>query len=212
MKIAVSSNGQDLDATINDRFGRSPYFLIVDTKNLRCEAVANIHADLSSAAGIQAASLVVSKKADVVITGNCGPKAMRVFTEAGVRVVLDQHGPIRAAVEQVKSGSLTPSTSANAPEKAGATPAGAGFGFGQPGMGGGRGLGGGRGMGGCGRGMGMGGGCGSGRRFNPNDAAGPAGRQQLDLPGNQELLLLQQQAEQTRRQLEAIQNRIKELT
>ena len=34
MKIAISSTGQTLDSTVDARFGRCPYFLIVDPDTL----------------------------------------------------------------------------------------------------------------------------------------------------------------------------------
>ena len=61
MKVAVSAKGDNLDATIDERFGRSPYFILVDTADMRVEALANPNADLSTSAGIQSASLVASK-------------------------------------------------------------------------------------------------------------------------------------------------------
>ena len=214
MRIAISANGKNLDATINDRFGRCPYFLIVETDNMRTEVFENTNADLSTGAGIQAASMVTSKGAQAVITGSCGPKAMQVFSEAGLPVILNQHGVVRDAVETFKNGALSPSTSANVPEKSGISPDAAGTGFAQPGMGieGGRGLGGGRGMGGGGRGMGMGGGRGMGRHCGGKTAAGPTNFHPPHLSRDQERAQLQQQADACRQQLEAIQNRIKDLT
>jgi len=214
MKIAISANGTNLDATINDRFGRCPYFLIVETDDVSIEVLENANADLSTGAGIQAASMVVSKGAQAVVTGNCGPKAMQVFSEAGIAVILNQQGVVRDVVETFKKGVLHPSANANVPEKSGVSPGAADTGFGQPGMGmgGGRGLGGGRGMGGCGRGMGMGGGRGMGRRCGGSYAADPTSSQQPRLTRNQELAELQQQADDCRQQLEAIRNRIKDLT
>jgi predicted Fe-Mo cluster-binding NifX family protein len=217
MKIAVSANGKGLDATVNDRFGRCPYFLIVDTDGMQVQVIENSNADLPTGAGIQAAGAVASAGARAVITGNCGPKAMQVFNQAGIQVVLDQQGVVRDVINAFTNGALPASTRANAPEKSGVAPAAAGMGGGRGmgggggmGMGGGRGLGGGRGRGGCGRGMG--GGRGMGRRCSNGEAARPAGSQETGLSKDQELTQLQQQADQCRQQLEAIQDRIKDLT
>jgi predicted Fe-Mo cluster-binding NifX family protein len=79
MKVAVSANGNNLESTIDQRFGRCRYFLIVETDDMRHAVVENIYADLSTGAGIQAAGLIESKGVEAVITGNCGPKAMQVF-------------------------------------------------------------------------------------------------------------------------------------
>ena len=39
MKIAVTSTGQNLDATVDPRFGRAAYILIVDAESLNYEFI-----------------------------------------------------------------------------------------------------------------------------------------------------------------------------
>ncbi|MFN2356215.1 MAG: NifB/NifX family molybdenum-iron cluster-binding protein [Desulfotignum sp.] len=167
MKIAVSTSGQDLDARIDQRFGRCEYFLLVDTDTMDAQAYPNENGAKSSGAGIQAASFVISKGARAVLTGNCGPKAMDVFLAENISVYTGQAGSVRQAVEAFKNDTLAASTS-QSPDAGKSTPRTNG---GQdtptpvPGQGlrGGRGMGGGgRGMGGGGRGMGGGGGQGMG--------------------------------------------------
>ena len=87
MKIAVSSTGQTLDNAVEARFGRCPYFLIVNPATLEFEAIANANAELGGGAGIQSAQLIATKGASVVLTGNCGPNALQVFEKAGIIVV-----------------------------------------------------------------------------------------------------------------------------
>ena len=41
MKIAVSASGSDLEAQVDPRFGRAPYFLIVDTDTMDFDVVPN---------------------------------------------------------------------------------------------------------------------------------------------------------------------------
>ena len=41
MKIAVTSTGRTIDSEVDVRFGRSPYFLIVDTDTMEVEAIEN---------------------------------------------------------------------------------------------------------------------------------------------------------------------------
>ncbi len=167
MKIAVSASGKDLDAPINQRFGRCDYFLIIDSDTMETQSFPNENGAQSSGAGIQAASFVISKGAQAVITGNCGPKAMDVFASENIAVYTGQAGTVRQAVEAFKNGRLA----ASSPSKQEVPPADTGR---EPripptgrGMGGGGGMGGGRGMGkgggrGGGRGMGGGGGQGMG--------------------------------------------------
>ena len=147
MKIAVSSTGQTLDSVVEARFGRCPYFLIVNPTSLEFEAIVNAGAEQGGGAGIQSAQLVAEKGVSAVLTGRCGPNALKVFEKAGIQVVTDVTGSVSQVVQQIAAGSLKPApsaqTSPRSSEKTGR------------GMGGGRGVGGGgRGMGGGGRGMG----------------------------------------------------------
>ncbi len=203
MKVAISANGDNLDATIDERFGRCPFFIIVDTADMRFEAVANPNADLSTGAGIQSAALVASTGVEAVITGKCGPKAMQVFAKTNIRMILNQHGLVGDAVEAFKNGAITPSEPKSLLEASG-VPANGPQDVRQSGMTG-------RGMGGCGRGMG--GGRGMGRRCSAPAVAGQAAvpTAATGLSRGSEMGRLQQQADQLRRQLEIIENRIKEM-
>jgi len=106
MKVAVSSSGQDLDSHIDPRFGRCAYFLMVETDDMSFEVFNNESADLSGGAGIQSAQFVISKGAKAVITGNCGPNAVKTLSATGVTVFLGITGTIKEAVEKYKSGNL----------------------------------------------------------------------------------------------------------
>ncbi|MCP4347880.1 MAG: dinitrogenase iron-molybdenum cofactor biosynthesis protein [Desulfobacterales bacterium] len=107
MKIAVTSQGKDLNSAIDPRFGRSAYFIIVDPDTLEYEHVDNIqNLDISQGAGIQAGKTVIDNKADALITGNCGPKAFMVLERAGVKIVTGAKGRVIDAVQQYKNGEL----------------------------------------------------------------------------------------------------------
>ena len=68
MKIAVSSTGKNLEATLDARFGRAAYFVVVDPDTLTFEAVENKqNLNLPQGAGIQAAKTVLQHKADALI-------------------------------------------------------------------------------------------------------------------------------------------------
>lgn len=180
MKVAVTTVEPRLDAQVDPRFGRCPYFLIVETDNLSFEAVENANQALGQGAGIQSARLMAERGVQCVLTGNCGPNAHQALSAAGIGVVVGCAGTVRQVVEQFKAGQLKPASTANVPGHSGSgqsgvnaprpeTPATAvaspGFGppmppGGQPGTGMGRGGRMGRGMG---RGRGQGGGRGRGR-------------------------------------------------
>jgi len=145
MKIAVSTTGQTLDSTVEARFGRCPYFLIVNPATLEFEAIANTNSGLGGGAGIQSAQLLAEKGASVVLTGRCGPNALQVLEKAGIRVVTGVTGSVSQVVQEFTAGSLKlASLDQSSPRFSGLS--GRGMGGGERGIGGG-----GRGMGGSGR-------------------------------------------------------------
>jgi hypothetical protein len=77
MKVAVSSNGDGLDAQLDPRFGRCAFFLVVNPEDMSFEAFNNESAAQGGGAGIQAARFLASQGVAAVITGNCGPNAVQ---------------------------------------------------------------------------------------------------------------------------------------
>jgi len=100
MKLAVSASGKELDASIDPRFGRCAYFILVDTDDMSFEAFNNENIALGGGAGIQSAQFVASKGAKVVLTGNVGPNAVQTLSAAGVEVIVGQRGTVREAIER----------------------------------------------------------------------------------------------------------------
>ena len=114
MKIALTATGKSLDSNIDPRFGRAQVFLLVDTATMSVEVVENKqNLDLPQGAGIQAAQTIASHKTDVLVTGNCGPKAFKVLKAAGIKVVIGVTGRAEDVVERYKNGELQPTTDAN---------------------------------------------------------------------------------------------------
>ncbi|HPQ41169.1 MAG TPA: NifB/NifX family molybdenum-iron cluster-binding protein, partial [bacterium] len=73
MKIAVTSTGTTLDDRVDPRFGRCPYFLVIDTETLEAETLENPNVALGGGAGIQSAQAMAQRDVKAVLTGNCGP-------------------------------------------------------------------------------------------------------------------------------------------
>ncbi len=114
MKIAVTATGPDLASDLDPRFGRASHFFIVDSQTMEYERVENAqNLDLPQGAGIQAGKTIVDSGAEVLITGNCGPKAFKVLQKAGVKVIVGARGRIADIIEQYKAGRLQPSQEAN---------------------------------------------------------------------------------------------------
>jgi len=211
MKIAISSSGRDLYSSIDPRFGRCAYFLLVETDDLSFEAFNNENISLGGGAGIQAAQFVASKGAKAVLTGNCGPNALRTLSAAGVELFVGQAGPVIETIERYKRGELRSTTDPNVADHYGIGGSGVedtqtqGFDI-TPGIG--RGMGRGKG-GGMGRGMGM---CRS-------MGAGPGRSGSEDLSrkvssgssGEQEMNALKQHVKELETMIKEIQTKIKNI-
>lgn len=113
MKICVTSTGPDLNASVDQRFGRCQYFLIVDTETMNVKAISNESALSSGGAGIQAAQIVTREDVDSVITGNIGPNAFQIFQAAGIKVFTGAKGTIKEAIENYTKEKLNETGSAN---------------------------------------------------------------------------------------------------
>jgi predicted Fe-Mo cluster-binding NifX family protein len=114
MKIAVTSQGTDLDSQVDPRFGRAAYILIVDTETFEFEVLDNKeNANALKGAGIQAASMVSDKSAEVLLTGYCGPKAFMTLEAAKIRVANDVEGTVEDAVKAFNEGTVSFAEKAN---------------------------------------------------------------------------------------------------
>ena len=110
MKIAVTSTGPTLDDEIEARFGRCAYFLIIDPHTMEFEAIPNPNLSLGGDAGHKSAQLMADKGVPVVLTGNCGPKAIQTFDAAGITVMTGMIGKVRHVVKRFKEGTLSYTT------------------------------------------------------------------------------------------------------
>ena len=106
MKICVTSVSGNLDDQVDPRFGRCPYFTIVDSGTMEFNVISNDSTNASHGAGIQAAQTVANMGVNVVITGNVGPNAFNVLSATGIKIVTGASGSVREAVEKYKSGQL----------------------------------------------------------------------------------------------------------
>lgn len=120
MKVAITAESNQLDAKVDSRFGRCPYFLIFDTEKNSFEPVENPNAQFSGGAGIQSGQLMASKGVEIVLTGNVGPNAFKVLEAAGIKVVTGIFGTVSEIIEEFKSGVMKPAKTPNVRSKFGA--------------------------------------------------------------------------------------------
>lgn len=145
MKICIPSTGKELTAMIDPRFGRAPFFLIVDTSTNNVEVIENTAAEKVQGAGLGAVELIMNHGIDTLITGRVGPKALIAIQQSGMQLIegISSGQTIDDVLASFTKGELEkPETSTSGPAPENTC---------------GKGMGGGRGMCGAGRGMGGGG-------------------------------------------------------
>ena len=116
MKVAVTSQGPDLNSEVDPRFGRARYFIVVDLETGQFATHDN-SGNLNSAqgAGVQAGRDIAELGAQTLLTGNIGPKAFTTLEAAGITVYTGASGTVQDAIEQFKAGRLQHSQGANVP-------------------------------------------------------------------------------------------------
>lgn len=114
MKLAVTSQGNNLRSPLDPRFGRTKYFIVVDTNTGAFTAIDNaVNLNAPQGAGIQAGKRVSELGVEGLITGHVGPKAFSTLQAAGVAIYTGASGTVSDAVEQFKSGKLAAAASAD---------------------------------------------------------------------------------------------------
>jgi predicted Fe-Mo cluster-binding NifX family protein len=114
MKLAVTSQGNNLQSSLDSRFGRARYFVIVDTETGAFSAVDNtVNLNAAQGAGIQAGKRVAELGVEGVITGHIGPKAFSTLQAAGMKIHTGASGTVADAIEQFKRGKLAAAASAD---------------------------------------------------------------------------------------------------
>lgn len=106
MKIAVSSEGPELDSMVDPRFGRAAGFVLVDSETLNNTYLDNGSSQvLAQGAGIETAQRVADSGAAVVLSGYVGPKAFEALNAVNIKICQNLDGrTVREAVELFLSG------------------------------------------------------------------------------------------------------------
>ena len=115
MKLAITSQGEGLESSIDPRFGRAKTFVLVEPETGAVKTVdnaVNLHA--MQGAGIQAAKQIVDLGAKALITGHVGPKAFATLHACGVMIYPVDDGTVAEALERFKAGTLKAATGADA--------------------------------------------------------------------------------------------------
>lgn len=107
MEICVTATSDNLDSTIDQRFGRCKYFIFVDPETMSFRAVPNTSGSEPGGAGIKSATMVLKQSPAAVITGMIGGNALEVLRAAHARVYTCKIMSVREAVEMYRAGKLS---------------------------------------------------------------------------------------------------------
>jgi predicted Fe-Mo cluster-binding NifX family protein len=84
MKVCITAQGPTPDAKTEDRFGRAPYFIIMDTDTRSFEALENRFAGDYGGVGPKAAQLLIAHGVKALVSGQVGGNARGVLAAAGI--------------------------------------------------------------------------------------------------------------------------------
>jgi predicted Fe-Mo cluster-binding NifX family protein len=102
MNVCITSSGNTLESKIDPRFGRCSWFLFVNTDDGAFAPVENQYVEQGAGAGIEAAHVVADCHPVAVLTGQCGPQALRVLETAGIKAITGCGGAARDLIEQIR--------------------------------------------------------------------------------------------------------------
>ena len=107
MKLCFTAKGATLDSLSEDRFGRAPFFIIVESENGSFEAIQNPYADGAGGVGPKAAQVLIENNVKVLISGQVGGNAKEVLVAAGIAMyVYKAGGSVKDAFDQFTKNTL----------------------------------------------------------------------------------------------------------
>jgi predicted Fe-Mo cluster-binding NifX family protein len=107
MKICITAQGATPDAPAEERFGRAPYFIIMDSETGSFEAIANPFAEGAGGVGPKAAQVIIDHRVSALISGQLGGNARAVLEAAGIALYIYRAGgSVRDAFGQFSRNAL----------------------------------------------------------------------------------------------------------
>ena len=106
MKVIISAISNKIDQSFNPRFGRSDYFILVETETRAWEAFANPATNARGGAGPQAVQFIADKGTEAVISGRFGPSAFSALEAAGIKTYIANQGTVNEVLESFLADEL----------------------------------------------------------------------------------------------------------
>lgn len=106
MIIGISATGKTLESMMDQRFGRAPYFILIDINTMDYEVIDNGANAPTGGAGITSAQMIADKGVGAIITGNIGPNAMNVLRAAQIDIFRGYSVTVKDNFDKYKKGLL----------------------------------------------------------------------------------------------------------
>jgi len=109
MKIAISADTNNgLESIVAHHFGRCPYFILVDVDGKEIKTVQAVtNPFVNGHQPGQVPAFIQSQKADVMLSGGMGGRAIQFFEAAGIKAATGANGTVRQSLESYFGGALT---------------------------------------------------------------------------------------------------------
>jgi predicted Fe-Mo cluster-binding NifX family protein len=109
MRIAVSADtSEGLQSQVSGHFGRCPYFVLVEVQDGQIQDVSAVENPFYAAhAPGRVPSFVHGQRADAILAGGMGRRAMAMFAEMGIEPVSGVTGTVGPAIDAFLAGTLT---------------------------------------------------------------------------------------------------------
>ncbi len=106
MKLCITAQGATLESPAEDRFGRAPFFIIIESENGSFEAIQNPYIDGAGGVGPKAAQILISHNVKALISGQVGGNARGALAAAGIAMYTYHGGSVKDAFEQFTKNTL----------------------------------------------------------------------------------------------------------
>lgn len=100
MKIAITSEGNNLASKMDSRFGRCAYFAIYDTNTKTTDFFENPAKDSPEGAGPKAVEFIASKGVKKVVAGEFGGKAKALLEKLNIEMQQEKDKTISEIIKQ----------------------------------------------------------------------------------------------------------------
>lgn len=100
MKLAIALKENDFNSSVDERFGRASYFLIIDNETKDYEIIENEAKDEVTGAGLKAVKTLMKYGVEIIIAGEIGPKAATLINEFEIPTYkLGNYGKVNEILE-----------------------------------------------------------------------------------------------------------------